>query len=173
MQGGRLEVHDDLAFTLTQASKVSQERPVGGYDILQVREPLAPGETLSVRLVTKILDERERATLTADPNAIGEVWPNSLELRPTAVVRHISERAWEALDYDPSGIAHEDFEGGHSTYATPAKITLYVAFVHHGALIVVHAAVELDPPGPESADEAALLGKYRPLLERTLARLVR
>ncbi len=168
VQGGRLKVHDDLGFALT-----SQEPPTGGYEIREIREPIGPGETLSVRLVTKILDERERGILVSNPDAISQIWPNSLELERSDLVDHVSERAWQAFDYDPSGLAHEDFEGGHSTYATPARVMLHVAFVHHGALIVVHASVELDPPGPKAPDEAALFEKYGPQLERAVARLGR
>jgi hypothetical protein len=169
---GWLRVHDDVWFELTPASKHSAEAPIDRYEVRKVEEPLAPGETLEVRLVTKILNETERTTLVQDPNAIGEVWPNSYTLARSELVKQITDRAWQAVDYDPSGLAHEDFEGGHSTYRTPTKLTLSVAFVHHGALIVVHAAIVVEPRGDEP-EEAALRDKYVAKLERVLARLRR
>jgi hypothetical protein len=168
-----LKVHDDLVLGLTERSKLSEEEPLQRFEVRQVEEPLGPGEQLTIRLVTKVLDERERAALVADPDAITEIWPNSMALRPSTLVSHITGRAWQALDYDPSGLAHEDFEGGHSTYRTPHKLTLTVAFVHHGALVVVHASIELEYGAAPQLDEQALIAKYEPTLVRVFERLRR
>jgi hypothetical protein len=84
----------------------------------------------------------------------------------------VTERAWAATDYDPSGLAHEDFEGGHSTYRTPAKVTLHVVFVYKGTLIVVNASVEFEERTPQASEEERI-EEWTPTLERVLARLRR
>ena len=167
-----LKVHDDLSFGLAESSKQSPQRLEGIYEVRHVEEPIGPGEMLRIQLVTKILDERERALLARDANAIGEIWPNSLTLQPSTLVSHVTGRAWQAFDFDPSGLAHDDFEGGHSTYRTPTRLTLTVAFVHHGALIVVHAAVELEHR-PNEPSQAVLTEKYEPVLAGAMRRLQR
>ena len=167
---GSMKVHDDLSFELTSGSRVEEAEPLQRYETREIVEPLGPGKTLRVRVVVKVLDEAERAALARDPNAISEIWPNSLELSPTKLVAHVTDRAWEAIEYDPSGLAHEDFEGGHSTYRTPHRVTLHVAFVHHGALVVLHSSLETEQA---SGDEAAVIAEHRPRLEQVLARLRR
>jgi hypothetical protein len=166
-------VHDDLALGLTAQSKVSEQELMQRYEVRQIEEPLGPGEVLRIQLLTKVLDEPERRALVQDPNAIGAVWPNSLALEPSELVSHITDRAWQALDYDPSGLAHEDFEGGHSTYRTPNRLTRTVVFVHHGALVVVHATIEIEHRSGAEPEERELVEKYEPTLARVMQRLRR
>jgi hypothetical protein len=170
--GPRLKLHDDLSLVVAKGGKVSEEPPSNRYDVRLVEETLAPGRLLRIRVATKVLDERERAAIAADPNAIGAIWEHSGELAPSDLVSHITERAWQMFDFDPSGLAHDDFEGGHSTYRTPDRVTLTVVFVHHGALIVVHASVESEYRG-HAADEDALVDEFRPILAGVMERLQR
>jgi hypothetical protein len=168
---GWLPIHDDLGFALGASSRVEERDPVNRFEIREVAEPI-DGGTLRIQLATKVLDERERKLLAASPDAIGEIWPNSLELGRSELVSRLAERAWQALEYDPSGMAHEDFESGHSTYRTPARITLHLAFVYKGTLVVLHASAEIGEP-PKHRSDQALIEEWTPALERVIERLRR
>jgi hypothetical protein len=168
---GWLSVHDDLGFSLIASSRVRELPPVAGYEVRQIVEPL-DGATLRIQLTTKVLDERERTAIVRAPDEIGEVWPNALELRSSRLVSHVTDRAWQAIDFSPSGIAHDDFEGGHSTYRTPASVALHVVFIYKATLVVVHASAEVGEP-PKDGSDQALIEQWTPLLERVMLRIRR
>jgi hypothetical protein len=168
---GWAPVHDDLGFALGATSRVRDREPVDRYESREIVEPIEGG-TLRVQLTIKVLDERERKLIAARPDAIGEIWPNALELRRSELVSGLADRAWQAIDYDPSGLAHEDFAGGHSTYRTPASVSLHVAFVYKGTLVVMHASAEIGEP-PKDSSEQALIETWTPALESVIARLRR
>jgi hypothetical protein len=52
-------------------------------------------------------------------------------------------------------------------------VTLTVVFVHHGALVVVDATLELEQIDSTSTDEHELLAQHKPTLERVMQRLRR